>query len=183
MAKAMFTDLWAAQRHEAKSARKLLENEIGDIESKIDALIDRVASASSESLATAFESRIEKLERQKMKLASQIDVLRSEKGHQSDFIEPAIGFLLNPWNIYRKGDFAARHSVLRLTFEEPLRYCRDRGYRTAKISYPFKVLQRFSMPKCEMVGDPGIEPGMGLPGGFTVRCRTLQRIPHPGGGI
>jgi 23S rRNA (guanosine2251-2'-O)-methyltransferase len=27
-----------------------------------------------------------------------------------------------------------------------------------------------------MVGDPGIEPGMGLPGGFTVRCRTLQRV-------
>ncbi len=27
-----------------------------------------------------------------------------------------------------------------------------------------------------LVGDPGIEPGMGLPGGFTVRCRTLQRV-------
>jgi 23S rRNA (guanosine2251-2'-O)-methyltransferase len=28
----------------------------------------------------------------------------------------------------------------------------------------------------EMVGDPGIEPGMGLPGGVTVRCRTLQHV-------
>jgi len=27
-----------------------------------------------------------------------------------------------------------------------------------------------------VVGDPGIEPGMGLPGGVTVRCRTLQRV-------
>lgn len=27
-----------------------------------------------------------------------------------------------------------------------------------------------------MVGDPGIEPGMGLPGGVTVRCRTLQLV-------
>ena len=27
-----------------------------------------------------------------------------------------------------------------------------------------------------MVGDPGIEPGMGLPGGVTVRCRTLQHV-------
>ncbi len=32
-----------------------------------------------------------------------------------------------------------------------------------------------------MVGDPGIEPGMGLPGGVTVRCRTLQHVAHPGG--
>ena len=27
-----------------------------------------------------------------------------------------------------------------------------------------------------LVGDPGIEPGMGLPGGVTVRCRTLQLV-------
>ncbi len=27
-----------------------------------------------------------------------------------------------------------------------------------------------------MVGDPGIEPGVGLPGGVTVRCRTLQLV-------
>ena len=27
-----------------------------------------------------------------------------------------------------------------------------------------------------VVGDPGIEPGMGLPGGVTVRCRTLQHV-------
>jgi 23S rRNA (guanosine2251-2'-O)-methyltransferase len=26
------------------------------------------------------------------------------------------------------------------------------------------------------VGDPGIEPGVGLPGGVTVRCRTLQLV-------
>ena len=29
-----------------------------------------------------------------------------------------------------------------------------------------------------MVGDPGIEPGMSLLGGVTVRCRTLQHVAH-----
>lgn len=29
-----------------------------------------------------------------------------------------------------------------------------------------------------MVGDPGIEPGVGRPGGVTVRCRTLQLVAH-----
>ncbi len=28
----------------------------------------------------------------------------------------------------------------------------------------------------KLVGDPGIEPGVGLPGGVTVRCRTLQLV-------
>jgi hypothetical protein len=27
-----------------------------------------------------------------------------------------------------------------------------------------------------MVGDPGIEPGVGHPGGVTVPCRTLQPV-------
>lgn len=30
--------------------------------------------------------------------------------------------------------------------------------------------------KGKMVGDPGIEPGMSLLGGVTVRCRTLQHV-------
>jgi len=34
-----------------------------------------------------------------------------------------------------------------------------------------------------MVGDPGIEPGAGRPGGVTVPCRTLQRVAHWVGGI
>jgi hypothetical protein len=34
-----------------------------------------------------------------------------------------------------------------------------------------------------MVGDPGIEPGAGLPGGVTVRCRTLQRVALSGASI
>ncbi len=69
-----------------------------------------------------------------------------------------------------------RHTVLRRTFAEPLRYSRNEGYRTAKITFLFKVLADISTPKCEMVGDPGIEPGVGLPGGVTVRCRTLQPV-------
>ena len=47
--------------------------------------------------------------------------------------------------------------------------------------------RRFAQPKSlvsgGMVGDPGIEPGMGLPGGVTVRCRPLQLVARQGGGI
>jgi len=39
------------------------------------------------------------------------------------------------------------------------------------------------LKKGRMVGDPGIEPGVGLPGGVTVRCRTLQPVAHPARGI
>jgi len=37
-------------------------------------------------------------------------------------------------------------------------------------------------PVGKMVGDPGIEPGMSLLGGVTVRCRTLQHVAQRGTG-
>ncbi len=51
-----------------------------------------------------------------------------------------------------------QQTVLRLTFAEPLRYSRNEGYRTAEITFPFKVLAEFSTPKCGMVEPRGVEP-------------------------
>ena len=41
-------------------------------------------------------------------------------------------------------------------------------------------LQPKSLITMEMVGDPGIEPGVGRPGGVTVPCRTLQLVARRG---
>ena len=42
----------------------------------------------------------------------------------------------------------------------------------ATLHYRDELIGFFS----EMVGDPGIEPGMSHLGGVTVRCRTLQPV-------
>ena len=126
----------------------------------------------------AYEAPIEKLEREKLFLEGKLENAGAPHGHQSEFIEPALSFLANPWNIYKNGSLALRQTVLRLTLAEPLRYRRENGYRTAKIPYPFTVLGGISAKKCGMVGDPGIEPGMSHLGGVTVRCRTLQPVAH-----
>jgi hypothetical protein len=43
-----------------------------------------------------------------------------------------------------------------------------------------RELQPKSLITMEMVGDPGIEPGVGRPGGVTVPCRTLQLVARRG---
>jgi 23S rRNA (guanosine2251-2'-O)-methyltransferase len=53
--------------------------------------------------------------------------------------------------------------------------CSSSRRRHERRSRPVAALVRASF-QGEMVGDPGIEPGMGLPGGVTVRCRTLQHV-------
>lgn len=48
----------------------------------------------------------------------------------------------------------------------------------AKLGLQFGILHENRRFMIAMVGDPGIEPGAGLPGGVTVRCRTLQLVAH-----
>ena len=131
--------------------------------------MDRVVDASGESLVRAYEAKIEKLEKQKLLLADQAAQVVPPKGRFDDFIEHTMAFLASPWNIYENGGIALRRTVLKLAFAEPLSYNRESGYRTAKTTFPFKVLAGISTQKCEMVEPSGIEP--------LTSCMPCRRSP------
>ena len=98
------------------------------------------------------------MERQKIRSAEDAAQIVPPQGRFEEFIEHALEFLSSHWKVYKKGDFALKRTVLKLTFAEPLRYNRENGYRTAKNTFPFKVLAEISTPKCGMVGGVGFEP-------------------------
>ena len=178
MAQAMFADAWKMRLKQAHTAKDTLATQIKDIDEQIEVLLDRVVDASGESLVRAYEAKVEKLEKQKLLLADQAAQAVPPKGRFDDFIEHTMTFLASPWNIYENGGIALRRTVLKLAFAEPLSYNRESGYRTAKTTFPFKVLAGISTQKCEMVGDPGIEPGVRLREGVTVPCHTLRPVAH-----
>ena len=60
-------------------------------------------------------------------------------GRLEELIEHAMTFMANSWNLYEKGSLAVKRTVLKLAFAAPLRYSRNEGYRTAEITFPFKV--------------------------------------------
>ena len=130
------------------------------------------------SLVKAYEAKLEKLERSKLQLSEQVKKAIPEKDRFEGFIEHTMAFLASPWNIYNKGNLALKRTVPKLCFAEPLRYCLENGYRTAKTTFPFKVLAGLSGKYLEMVGDPGIEPGVRLREGVTVPCHTLRPVAH-----
>ena len=151
VAKTMFRDIWHMRLAQAQEGKAVLTKQVGEIESQIDALLDRIVDASSPSVVAAYEKRIEKLEREKLLLAEKAAQCVPPPGRLEEVIEPALAFLSNPWNIYKKGSFALKRTVLRLAFVEPLRYDRSEGYRTAKITFPFKVLADFFDARCGLV--------------------------------
>ena len=109
-------------------------------------------------MIAAYEARIEKLERQKIRLTEQAGQTVPPQGRLEEFIEDALTFLANPWNHYERGSFHLKRTVLKLAFAEPLRYSRNNGYRTAEVTFPFKVLADFRTRRCGMVEPRGIEP-------------------------
>lgn len=151
VARAMIKDAWDMRLKQAHEHRAEWKQLIKQVEKQIDELLDRVVEASSRSVVSAYESRIEKLERQKIVLAEKAAKTVPPKGQLETCMELAMQFLSNPYEIYEKGSLTVRRSVLRLAFAEPIRYSRKEGYGTIKSAFPFKVLKEITGSKSEMV--------------------------------
>ena len=158
LAKAMFKDAWSMRLVEAQRDKDEIAKQMREAEKQIETLLERIVEADNASVIKAYEGKIAKLEREKLLLTEKAARIVPPKGRLEEFIEPALEFLGNPWNLYKNGSLAFKRTVLRLAFAEPLRYSLKSGYRTAEISFPFKVLAEISTPKGEMVEPIGIEP-------------------------
>ena len=151
LAKAMLRDAWNMRLALALNEKDALQTQLEDVNRQLENMLDRIVEANSTSVVSAYESRIEKLERDKLVLNDKIAKSVPPKGRLEDCIELSLKFLSSPWNIWKNGDFAMRQAVLRLAFAEPLRYSQNGVYETPKFSFPFKCLGEFSGSKSEMV--------------------------------
>ncbi|MEJ8472877.1 recombinase family protein [Roseibium algae] len=151
LAKQMFIDAWDMHLAEAQVAKQAMVKQLKEIETQIEGVLDRIVEATNPSVITAYEKRIERLERDKIVLAERVENHIPPKGRLEEFIELSLVFLSRPWEIYENGSLAVKRTVLRLAFSEPLRYSRENGYRTTETTFPFKVLAGFNNQNEEMV--------------------------------
>ena len=170
LAKAMFKDAWNMRLAEAHRDKDEIAKQLRDSEKQIETLLERIVEADNASVIRAYEGKIAKLEREKLLLTEKAARIVPPKGRLEEFIEPALEFLGNPWNLYENGSLAFKRTVLRLAFAEPLRYSRESGYRTANSAFPFKVLAEISTSKGEMVEPRGVEP--------LTSCMPCKRSPN-----
>ena len=146
----MFKDAWEMRLGQAVEAAKTLKSNVTEVEKQIEKLLDRLVGASNESVVSAYEKRISKLEREKAlaeeKLLKQANLpipLRSRSRH-------AMTFLSSPWNIWRNPDLVGKKVILRPAFLEPLTYRRNEGLRAPNLAFPFRALDGLCGDKSEM---------------------------------
>ena len=128
------------------------------IDREIDKLVDRLIDVDVQSVAKRLEKRVSELEREKLVLSEKIEAGPSTSHTMEESFELAIRFLTSPYNIWEKGSVLVKKTVLRLAFCEPVEYCRNRGIRTPKIAFPFKVIGALAGGNLEMAHRGGFEP-------------------------
>jgi hypothetical protein len=140
VASAMFKDLWDARIGDFEIRRKEQKASLRKIDTNIRKAADLLIDTESAATARALEAKIEKLEAQSALISEN---LAKTKPKQKDFdtsFGTALDFLANPWKLWQTGRDDDRQTVLKLVFEAPIPYHREKGFRTAKTTLPFKAL-------------------------------------------
>ena len=151
MVTAMFDEAWALRGATAREEQAEWKNQLKAIEKQIEETLDKIMEAENKSVVRALEKRIDKLEQQTIVLSEKTSAATQKKRSKRECIELCLQFLSNPCFIYKNGDHAVKQTVLKLAFVEPVQYCRKEGYRTPKLSLPFKVLEDITSSKNKMV--------------------------------
>lgn len=154
----MFRDLWDVKAKGAREQSATMRTEIATISRKVDQLLERVVEATSDTVVAAYERKIKELETQKANFADKIANVGKPTASFSETYRTAFDFLANPSKLWHSPRSEDRRAVLKLVFAERLPYVRGHGYRTAKISTPFKMLGDMNMSEKRMVPGTGATP-------------------------
>ncbi|MWD26899.1 recombinase [Aquicoccus sp. SCR17] len=158
LVKTMFRDAWNHRLAKASDTAQSMKTSIKRIETQIEQLLDRIVDANNDSVISAYEKRIAKLEREKALAEEKLSGLGKPRLTLEESFEHAMRFLSSPWSIWKNSDLHLKKTVLRLAFSEPIPYCRKEGLRTPNLAFPFKALGEFCSGKCEMAHRGGFEP-------------------------
>ena len=156
--KAMFKNAWDMQAAHSQSLKRDLERKIATCDKDIAKLLDRIVDASNDTVIGAYETKLEKLEREKLVLAEMAENTGKPKHCFNEMFELALRFLANPYKIWNNEDIMGKKTVLRLVFSAPLSYHRKEGFRTPQTSSIFKALGAVNTGNFKMAERQGFEP-------------------------
>ena len=154
----MFKSHWNHIRDQVEEHRDALRQQSVQLGKSIDKLLERIVDTESDTVISALERRIQKLERERALNDAKLDKLAQPTRGYDETHRTAVEFLVNPFKFWRLGQYEDKRALLRLAFSERLVYERGKGYRTPKTTFPFKVLGDFFGEKTKMVGPAGLEP-------------------------
>ncbi len=158
VARAMFKDLWEHRLSQGEAQAKALSAQLVKIERQVSQFLERILDASVPSVIAAYEDRVRKLEEDKLVIKERMAGVARPASNFEDTLRTALDFIASPWNLWKSERLEDRRAVLKLTFADRLRYMRNEGFRTAKLSLPFNVMGGILGSENQMAHPTGFEP-------------------------
>ena len=153
----MLKDVWEQRGDQAKQAKAEIKRQHKELDKQQDALVERMVETSNPKVMAALESKIAKLEEDKLLLIDKLSQNTKPKSTLGEVIELLRDFLSSPWSIYEKGIAGSAENHPENSFQSPIAYDRQNGYRTPQVSVIFEFFEKITS-KCEMVPRRGLEP-------------------------
>ena len=160
LAKAMFKNAWEQRLTQTKAQTSDIKQAIARTDADINQLLDRIVETNNAKVVSAYETRIEKLEKEKRILEEKLTKNTPPAGRFNEMFELATAFLASPQKLWDSGQIHWQRTVLRLAFVERLAYSRKTGLRTPDLALPFKVLQAMTTGENKMAEREGFEPSI-----------------------
>lgn len=104
--------------------------ERNQLDKKIEGLLDRIVTTDSTTIISAYEKRVEKMEREKLILDEKLSQHGSKPDTFEQMFEHATQFLSSPWKPWESGNVFLQRTVLKLAFADRITYARNTGLRT-----------------------------------------------------
>jgi site-specific DNA recombinase len=141
LARELFFDLWEARRNHSEKGRTQLIAEASRIDKQVTQLVDRIVNSDSETLISAYEERLRRLEVEKAEMRERIANCGRPVTDFATTYRTAMSFLENPRKLWDSDALEDKRAVLKLAFVSRIAYVRGRGFRTAKTSIPFSIFK------------------------------------------
>ena len=162
-------DMWRAKEVRAAEHRRELTAVMRKTDVEIEKLLDLIVGASSSTMVSAYEKRILEFQQKRALCGEKIADLGRGQASFDEMFEHTINIFSSPCDIWKNRDYRWKRMVLKVVFAERLPYCRKTGFRTAKTTFPFKVLAGPGATYEIVVPGDGFEPPTR---GFSIRCST-----------
>ena len=107
VARAMFADAWEQRLAQAKDAGTALKRQVEAAEKKISEVLERIMSASNPTVISAYESKIDELERQKLVAEDQMSQTAAPRHTFEESFELAMSFLSSPYKLWKNNGLRA----------------------------------------------------------------------------
>jgi hypothetical protein len=156
MLEEILRDAWKEREGNQKVQTQKLRLEIIQIDKKTEQLMERLVSTDDELLIPVYEKKLRKLRERQLLLTENCEKSAQQITDFDETFRTALRFLENPCILWTSGNPQDRKLLFRLAFDGKLAYHRNGGFRTAKTSLPFNVLEGINDNKYDLV-DPIIK--------------------------